>query len=84
MKLYEAKTGNHQGLIIEEETGRNVAVTYDKADAPPIIRAVNSYKALKEALEAMIGMETTQGVTDDEYFEVMDQAEKALALTRES
>lgn len=30
---YEAKTGNHQGLIVSEANGANVAVTYDKADA---------------------------------------------------
>jgi hypothetical protein len=31
---YVGKTGNHQGLVIEEETGRSVAVAYDKQDAP--------------------------------------------------
>jgi len=36
---HAASTGNHQGLVIEETTGRNVAVTYDKADAPLIASA---------------------------------------------
>ena len=47
---YESGTGNHQGLIIEERTGRNVSVTYDKADAAFIVRAVNSHDALMAAL----------------------------------
>ena len=36
---YEASTGNHQGLIIEEDTGENIAVSYDKADARLIAAA---------------------------------------------
>ena len=27
---YETGTGNHQGLVISESTGANVAVVYDK------------------------------------------------------
>lgn len=52
---YEASTGNHQGLIIEETTGRNVAVAYDKADAPLIAAArellhiAKAYVAICEA-----------------------------------
>ena len=43
---HEAKMGNDfQGLIVNE-TGRNIAVTYDKSDAAFIVRAVNSYKEL--------------------------------------
>jgi hypothetical protein len=44
---YEAKTGNHQGLVIEEATGRNVAVTYDKADATLIAAAPDLLAALE-------------------------------------
>jgi hypothetical protein len=47
---YEAKTGNHQGLIIEEGTGRNIAVAYDKSDAPLIAAA----PAMLEALEQFV------------------------------
>jgi hypothetical protein len=47
-KWYEAKTGNDQGLVIEEETGRNVAVVYDKADAPLIAVAPELLEACKE------------------------------------
>lgn len=46
---YEAKMGNdHQGLIVEEGTGRSVAVSYDKADAPLIAAAPEMLAALKE------------------------------------
>lgn len=45
---YEAKTGNHQGLIVDEDTGKNIAVAYDKADAPLIAAAPR----MREALEA--------------------------------
>lgn len=36
---YVGKTGNHQRLIIEEATGRNVAVVYDEKDAPALAAA---------------------------------------------
>lgn len=50
---YEAKTGNHQGLVIEEETGRNVAVVYDKADARLIAAAPALYAALDSLVSAV-------------------------------
>ena len=45
---YVGKTGNHQGLVIEEGTGRNVAVAYDKQDAPLLAAAPELLEALKE------------------------------------
>jgi hypothetical protein len=48
---YVGKTGNHQGLVIEEGTGRNVAVAYDKQDAPLLAAAPELLAVLKEALE---------------------------------
>jgi len=47
---YEAKTGNHQGLIIEEKSGINIAVCYDKKHAPLIAGAPEMYEALQIAL----------------------------------
>jgi len=49
---YEASTGNHQGLIVEEETGRSIAVVYDKADTARIITAANNHASLVAVLEA--------------------------------
>lgn len=40
LRWYAAKAGNdHQGLVIEEGTGRNIAVTYDVKDAPLVAAA---------------------------------------------
>ena len=47
---YEANTGNHQGLVVEEETGKNIAVTYDKQDAALCAAAPELLEALKAAL----------------------------------
>lgn len=45
LSWYTAKSaGGHQGLVIDENTGANIAVTYDKAHAPQIVRAVNSHE----------------------------------------
>lgn len=46
VRWYETSTGNHQGLVVEEVTGRNVAVCYDKADAPLIAAAPELLAAL--------------------------------------
>lgn len=51
VKWYEASTGNHQGLIVEEGSGRNIAVAYDKADAP-LIAAAPELLALLEKIQA--------------------------------
>lgn len=46
---YVGRTGNHQGLVCEEKTGKNIAVTYDKADAPLVALAPEMYECLVEA-----------------------------------
>ena len=38
-KWFVASTGNQQGIVIDETDGRNVAVIYDKADAPIVAAA---------------------------------------------
>ena len=49
---YEASTGNHQGLIINEQTGANIAVAYDKQDARLIAAAPDLLDALQQVLTA--------------------------------
>lgn len=45
---YRANMGNgHQGLVVEETTGRNVAVTYEKEDAALIAAAPDMLEALQ-------------------------------------
>lgn len=48
---YVGSTGNHQGLVVEETTGRNVAVAYEKADAPLIAAAPELLAALITMVE---------------------------------
>ena len=45
---YESNTGNHQGLIIAEDTGENIAVSYDKINARLISAAPEMLEALKK------------------------------------
>lgn len=45
---YVAETGNHQGLIIDEKTGANIAVVYDKKHASLIAAVPRLLAALEE------------------------------------
>lgn len=47
-KWYKVKTENHQGLIISEIDGRNIAVTYDEKDADIVAAAPEMLAALKD------------------------------------
>lgn len=49
---HESRTGNHQGLIVAD-SGENVAVAYDKKDAPLIASAPDLLAALDAALIAL-------------------------------
>lgn len=42
--------GNHQGIVYDEITGRDVALTYDPADAPLVAAAPAMLAALQEIL----------------------------------
>lgn len=54
---YVANTGTHQGLIVEETTGKNIAVSYDKKDAPILAAAPKMLKALHQAQKTIIEMQ---------------------------
>lgn len=47
-------TSADQGLIIDDETGRNVAVSYDAKDAKLIAAAPELLEALQSALIALM------------------------------
>jgi hypothetical protein len=48
---YTASTGNHQGLVISEQTGADICVTYDKKDAPLIATAPKMLRAIHALLD---------------------------------
>lgn len=49
---YAANMGNdHQGLVVSEATGANIAVTYDKRDAALVATAPALLEACKLSLE---------------------------------
>jgi len=51
MSWYAAKSaGRGQGLVIDEENGRNVAVSYDEKDTPLLAAAPNLLAALERVL----------------------------------
>lgn len=76
---YEANTGNHQGLIVEEKTGRNIAVTYDKADAARIVRDHNSHDVVLDALrERFPWLGTEQSVSGADVVDELNQLYEEL------
>ena len=68
---YEAKMGNdHQGLVVDEQTGANVAVAYDKANARLIAAAPDLLAVLETILERL----GTCPMQDDELAQVLRAA----------
>ena len=67
---YESNTGNHQGLIIDEETGDSIAVTYNKKDAEFICRACNGYDNFIELLNVAKQMLADAHDRDECYDEI--------------
>lgn len=76
---YEANTGNHQGLVVEEGTGRDVAVCYDKADAPLVAAAPELLAALQNALNVMAGIATGDLKTIRKDSQALRDARNAIA-----
>lgn len=58
---YVASTGNHQALVIDEQTGRDIAVCYDKKDAPLVAAAPDLLEACQRIEFAARCRESTQG-----------------------
>ena len=57
---YVGKTGNHQGIVIDQSTGRNVAVTYQAADAPLVAAAPELLRALESLLNLVTAASLNQ------------------------
>lgn len=47
-----AKTGNHQGLVVDEANGASIAVCYDSKHAPIIAAAPDLLELLERYVEA--------------------------------
>ena len=63
---YEAKTGNGQGLVVDERTGANVAVSYDKANARLIAAAPRMKDFLTSARSLWGFMKDDKRIPTDE------------------
>lgn len=48
MNWYQSKTNSHQGLIVCETTGANIAVVYDKAHTPILAAAPALLEAARD------------------------------------
>jgi len=78
MKWYTSNTAT-QGLIIEEETGRTIAVSYDKADAELIASAPDLLDALRCCLDDLEGAIDLIGEVPDCVHSSVYEARKAIA-----
>jgi len=52
-KWYVAKTGNHQRLIVDENTGESIAVVYEKENADVVAAAPDLLEAAECALSVL-------------------------------
>lgn len=57
IQWYKANSSNDQGLIIDENTGENIAVSYKEEHAHLIAAAPTMLEACKSALECEMGSE---------------------------
>lgn len=73
---YPARSSGGQGLVIEDDTGRNVAVTYDEKDAALVAAAPELLEALKACSKAL---SDSGRWVPDEYAEAFRNADRAIA-----
>jgi hypothetical protein len=61
MTWYTANTGRGQGLVVDEETGENIAVVYDKknedliAAAPELLKALEFISSIATSKDHLVG-----------------------------
>ena len=55
---------DHQGLIVDEVTGENIAVTYKKENAAFIVKACNLHDEIVEACQMLIDRLNYHGSID--------------------
>jgi hypothetical protein len=82
MSWYAKKrSGTGQGLVIEENTGRTVAVAYDDKDAPLLAAAPDLLAALEDALESLLHLKDAPGAY---RVTCISQARAAIARAKET
>ncbi len=75
---YTAKTGNHQGLIISEQTGENIAVTYAAENAQIVAAAPAMLEALQEIFEHAYDDDTDTVTILDDFDGMREIARQAI------
>lgn len=84
MSWYVANTSNGQGLVVDEDTGENIAVTYNEKDANLVASSPNMKKALENALACLETLNSVllwnkeDGDYVDEAYDVMREIREAL------
>lgn len=82
MSWYAKKSsGTGQGLVIEENTGRTVAVAYDEKEAPLLAAAPELLAALEDALESLSRLKDAH---DAYRVTCISQARAAIAKAKET
>lgn len=71
---YHKPSSNDQGTIIDEQTGRTVAVVYDAKDAPLLAAAPALRDALQRLADAAYSFIHAENVTPD----LMDELKQAM------
>lgn len=72
---HSTNAGPYQGLVISNDDGRNVAVTYRKDDAPLVAAAPDLLAALQKLYSVVAEREQGNHDLDEE----LDAAEAAIA-----
>jgi len=84
IRWYAAKAGNnHQGLVIEEGTSRNVAVTYDVKDAPLAAAAPEMADMLRKLADATQNARRWIVLSDDEGLAAYNETAEAVMNARD-
>ena len=80
---YSHNTAGDQCVVVEDGTGRDVAVCYDRADGPLVAAAPRLLAALQNALNVMAGVATGDLAPIRRDSPAIREARDAIALVDE-